>query len=96
MPSSVSTTETRVLVMCHNHISCSMDIVLRGGMDKTAIHKWLLAGRRFSNADDHCKACFIIRSLFLHQHVFLMQTHQNSDIIVFVHEFINHFHSIRL
>ena len=97
MPSSSFTTETRVLVMCHKHISCSMDIVLRGGMDKTAIHKWLLAGRRFSNADDHCKVCFIIRSLLLHQHVDFGCKHiRILTSLFFVRELINHFHSVRL
>ena len=34
MPSSVPTTETRVLVTCHKHISCSMDIAAqRHGQD---------------------------------------------------------------
>ena len=57
MPSSATAREIRVMVMCHRHISCSMDMVLSDGMNKTAIHKWLLAAHRFPNADQHRKAC---------------------------------------
>ena len=65
------------MVMCHRHISCSADIVLGKGMNKTGIHKWLAAAHRFRNADDHCKAflCFGMSMLILYANTSHVQHH---------------------